>query len=90
MNWVKENGGVLVVGAVIFGLVLGYMELRAPKVVSAEMDQRGLVSDATLGEYRAELDAVKEAAEREREERIADRDRMDGKIERIVDILLEE
>jgi hypothetical protein len=83
MNWVKEQGGPLVVGAVFLGIVLGYIELRAPVMVGSEMDSRGLVSVETM---ETALKAIEDQKVTHKE----DRDRMDGKIERIIDILLEE
>ena len=83
MNWVKEQGGPVVVGAVFLGIVLGYIELRAPVMVGSEMDNRGLVSVETM---ETALKAIEDQKVTHKE----DRDRMDGKIERIIDILLEE
>lgn len=79
MNAIKENIiAILVVG----GLFIGYIELRAPQMVSAEMDKRGLVKVGEVADIKQELENQKVVHKE-------DRDRMDGKIERIVDILLE-
>ena len=83
MNFIKENGGPLVVGAVMLGAFIGYAELRIPAMVDAEMDGRGLVSVGDFDQVKKDLDEQKETHNR-------DADRMDSKIERIVDILLEE
>lgn len=90
MNWIKENGGPLVVGAVVLGMIFGYIELRAPRMVSAEMDTRGLVSDESFANLEDKVDAVAAQIGEQKETHNRDSDRMDSKIERIVDILLEE
>jgi len=83
MSFVKDNGGPLVVGAVIFAAVIGYIELRAPVMIGTEMDGRGLVSTQTVAEIKRDV-ADQKVVHKE------DRDRQDDKIERIVDILLED
>lgn len=80
MNAIKEN---IIAILVIGGLFIGYIELRAPQMVSAEMDSRGLVKAGDVAQLRTDFEEQK-TVHRE------DRDRMDSKIERIVDILLEE
>lgn len=80
MNAIKEN---IVAILVIGGLFIGYIELRAPQMISDQMDERGLVK---AGDFAK----VKEDLENQKVVHKEDRDRMDGKIERIVDILLEE
>lgn len=83
MNFIKENGGPLVVGAVVIGFFVGYAELRLPAMVDEEMDSRGLISSGDFAALQDDL-ADQKVVHKE------DRDRMDSKIERIIDILLEE
>jgi len=80
MNAIKEN---IVAILVIGGLFIGYIELRAPQMVSAEMDSRGLVKAGDVAQIKREVEEQKVVHKE-------DRDRMDSKIERIVDILLDE
>ena len=44
MNFIKENGGMLAVGAVAMMIVAGYVELR----VNANLNERGLVAPAKI------------------------------------------
>lgn len=90
MKFIRENGGPLVVGAVVMGVIIGYMELRAPGMVDAEMDSRGLVSNETLQNISDKLDSVDEKVDDLKDLHNRDSERQDNKIERIVDILLED
>jgi len=83
MSFLKNNGGLLVVGAAVLALVAGYMELRAPVLISNELSERGLVSTDKVAAMEQDIADQKETHNR-------DSERMDSKIERIVDILLEE
>lgn len=80
MNWIKDNMGVIIL---VIGLFVGYAELRLPAMVSSELSSRGLVSTDKITEIEKDIADQKEVHKE-------DRDRMDGKIERIVQILLEE
>ena len=90
MSWIKENGGPLVIGAAVVAVILGYIEMRAPGMVDAEMDTRGLVSTQTLQNISDKLDAVDEKVDDLKQLHNRDQQQADDKIERIVDILLEE
>ena len=80
MSWLKENLPVIIL---VVGLFIGYAELRLPSMVADEMAKQGLASDSAVSDLKEDL-AEQKVVHKE------DRDRMDGKIERIVDILLEE
>lgn len=80
MNAIKENIAMLLL---IGALFVGYIELRAPQMVSSEMDKRGLVK-------AGDFEKVKEDLAEQKTVHKEDRDRIDSKVERIVDILLEE
>lgn len=80
MNWIKENLPVIVL---VMGMFIGYAELRLPGMVAEEMDRRGLAQTGDISSLKEDLEDQKVVHKE-------DRDRMDGKIERIVDILLEE
>ncbi len=90
MSFIKENGGPLVIGAVVLTLLAGYVELRAPQMIGTEMDSRGLVSTETVNNIENNISAVAKDVAEQKETHNRDADRMDGKIERIVDILLED
>lgn len=48
MNWVKENGGVLVVGGIVLGIIAGYMEWRISANVGAALAEAGIVPEAKI------------------------------------------
>ena len=84
MSFLKENGGPLV------AIILGYIEMRAPGMVDAEMNTRGLVSIQTLQNISDKLDAVNEKVDDLKALHNRDQQQSTDKIERIVEILLEE
>lgn len=90
MNWVKENGGILVVLGVVVLLLGGYAEWRISVAVDAKFIEQGTVSPAKVDAIDTKIEAVKADVGVVRDQHNSDRDRMDGKIERIVDILLED
>lgn len=82
-NFVKDNGGPLVVGAVVIGFFIGYAELRLPAMVDKEMEKRGLVSTGDMKQVQDDLVEQKEVHNKDTEE-------WKRRVEKIVDILLEE
>lgn len=87
MSWLKDNLPVIIL---VIGLFIGYAELRLPSMVADEMAKRGLVTNGELESIHGKIDAVDEKLSEQKQTHKDDRDRMDGKIERIVDILLED
>lgn len=83
MSFLKDNGGVIGVGIIIISFIVGYSELRLPNMIDQELSSRGLVSTDKITEIEKDITEQKETHK-------DDRDRLDGKIERIVDILLED
>jgi hypothetical protein len=81
----SENGGIVAVGVVFLTIVGGYIELRLPSDVeiAAKIDA-AFVAAGQVAPH--EIDAIEEDID---DLEVADT-RMDSKIERIVDILLEE
>jgi len=83
MRFIKENGGVLVIVGIVATVLAAYGEWRIGAAVQAKFAEQGIVSlDRVV--------AIESDIEETREIHVSDRDRMDGKIERIVDILLED
>lgn len=80
MNWIKDNFAVI---ALVIGLFVGYAELRLPTMVSAEMDKRGLVKAGDVAAIKDDLKDLETLHS-------ADTDEWKRRIEKIVDILLEE
>jgi hypothetical protein len=83
MSFIKENGGPMVVGAAVLATLIGYIELRAPQMVSAEMDKRGLVQTGAVA-------SIKEDVEDLQATHAEDTAEWKRRVEKIVDILLEE
>ena len=73
----------LLTGAAILAIFVGYAELRLPGLVDAEMNSRGLVS---TGDFERAKEDIKE----QKAKHDADTEEWKRRIERIVEILLEE
>lgn len=86
MNWFRENGGLIGLISVASIAVGVFAELRIRQHLAA-MD---IPSDDRIAALDTEMDSIKDNIGVVREQHNDDRDRMDGKIERIVTILLEE
>lgn len=79
MNWLKENGGLIGLIGIASVAVGVFAELR----IRQHLETMNIPSDTRIN-------ALEEKIEDQKETHKDDRDRMDGKIERIVDILLED
>lgn len=79
MNFIKSNGGLLAVLGVCFVLAAGYLEWRIDVNQRAQLAAADLASPAAVEANTESIEDLETADLR-----------MDGKIERIVDILLEE
>jgi len=85
MSFIQDNGGPLVIGAVVLGVIGGYIELRLPSdaelnaMVDAKFVAAGNVPPHRMDQAEEDIDDL-EAADI----------RIDAKAERIVQILLEE
>lgn len=90
MSFVKENGGPLVIGGVVLAVLTGYMELRMPSVVAGQLEANGIVPKSTIDAMQEDIADVEEGLVTEEAERKAAEEKLDGKIERIVGILLED
>jgi len=55
-NFIKDNGGPLVVGAVFLAIILGYIELRIPPIVVAEIESRGIVSSDKIDSMEGDIE----------------------------------
>lgn len=85
MSFIKDNGGPIAVGAVALAIVGGYIELRLPS--DAELDKRiedRFTAAGNVAPHRMDR-AEEKIGELESEDV-----KLDGKIERIVQILLED
>ena len=79
MNWIKENGGLIGLIGIASVAVGVFAELR----IRQHLDSMSIPSDDRISAFEEKLNEQKVVHKE-------DRDRMDSKIERIVDILLEE
>lgn len=85
-KFISENGGILAVLAVCFVIGAAYLEWRIKENATAVINASGSVTPAQLD---AALKDIAENAEDIGKLESAD-ERFEGKIDRIVDILLEE
>ena len=79
MKFIQANGGLLAVLGVCFVIGAGYLEWRIDVNQREQLAQADLASPADVAANTESIDDLEQADLR-----------MDGKIERIVDILLEE
>jgi len=85
MSFVKDNGGPLAVIAVVGALIIGYIELRLPSEaeLDAMVDSR-FVAAGNVPPHRMDR-AEEKITDLEGED-----DRIEGKLERMAQILMEE
>lgn len=83
MSFIKDNGGPLVIAGVAIAVVGGYFELRLaatlPKAVQAETDGIPVITEDRVKGIESDISDIKTALVR-----------ADDKMNRIIDILLEE
>ena len=83
MSFIKDNGGPLVVAGVVIAVLGGYIELRLaqaiPEAVEHETSDIPVISHDKIEAMEGDISDLKRAD-----------DKMDDKITRIIDILLEE
>jgi len=82
MRFIRDNGGMLAVLAVVAVLLGTYAEWRIAVNVKSQLDATGQVAPHQIIAIEKDIADQKETHNR-------DSERMDNKIERIVDILLE-
>jgi hypothetical protein len=83
MSFVKDNGGMLAVLGVALVVLSAFADWRISIKVEEALANKGFATSDKITDIQGDL-AEQKVVHKE------DRDRLDGKIERIVDILLEE
>ncbi len=85
MNFIKENGGVIVLIGALLGGIAGYIELRLPSDadIQAKID-KAFTDAGSVAPHRMDQ-AEEDIGELQEEDK-----RFDDKIDRIIDILLED
>ena len=83
MNFIKDNGGILAVIAIVAVMVYGYMELRAPKLIADEVANKAYAQQKDVNDNSDDI-ADLEARHQ------ADIDKVDEKLDKIIGILLEQ
>ena len=83
MTFVRDNGGMLAVLGVMLVVLGAFADWRISVKVEEALGDKGFATSDKITEIEEDL-ADQKVVHKE------DRDRMDGKIERIVDILLEQ
>ena len=79
MSFIRDNGGVLVIVGIVAAILAGYAEWRIDVAVTDKLEKANIVSPDKIGAMEGDISDLKRAD-----------DKMDDKITRIIDILLEE
>ena len=82
-DFIKENGGPLVIAATALLIGAAYLEWRIDEITEVKLAEAGIVSVDRI-------DAIEGEVEDTQEQHRRDSERMDDKIERVVDVLLED
>jgi hypothetical protein len=82
-DFIKENGGPLAIAATALIIGAAYLEWRIDEITEVKLAEAGIVSVDRI-------DAIEGEVEDTQEQHKLDSDRMDRKIEKVVDVLLED
>lgn len=85
-QFISENGGIITILIILLGLGGAYLEWRIDKATNEKVNAAGMVTPEQLEAARRDIDRNAEDVDKLES---AD-ERFEGKIDRIVDILLEE
>jgi hypothetical protein len=83
IDFIKDNGGPLVIAGIALAIGAAYLEWRIDEITEIKLSEAGIVS-------LDRIDAIEGEVEDTQEQHKLDSDRMDRKIERVVDVLLED
>jgi hypothetical protein len=83
IDFIRDNGGPLVIAGIALAIGAAYLEWRIDEITEMKLDAAGIVSVDRI-------DAIEDEVEDTQEQHKLDSDRMDRKIERVVDVLLED
>jgi hypothetical protein len=83
IDFIKDNGGPLVIAGIALAIGATYLEWRIDEITEVKLSEAGIVS-------LDRIDAIEDEVEDTQEQHKLDSDRMDRKIERVVDVLLED
>ena len=83
IDFIKDNGGPLVIAAAALAIGAAYLEWRIDEITEVKLAAAGIVS-------LDRIDAIESEVEDTQEQHQIDADRIDRKIERVVDVLLED
>ena len=83
IEFIRENGGPLVIAGIALAIGATYLEWRIDEITEVKLAAAGIVSTDRI-------DAIEDDVKDAKEQHKVDADRMDRKIERVVDVLLEE
>ena len=82
-KFISENGGPLAIAATALLIGAAYLEWRIDEITEVKLAEAGIVSVDRI-------DAIEGEVEDTQEQHRRDSERMDDKIERVVDVLLED
>lgn len=84
MNWIKENGGVVVLGGIILAVMAAFADWRIGVKVNQALSAQDLGTDAKIVDMDTNIAANKALSERNKEE-IDDAER---RVEQAFEILM--
>ena len=86
MSFVKDNGGPITLALIAFAVIFGYIELRAPVMVSSQLNEKKILTTDQMIVLTNTLESMKEDIGR-----LEGNDgRLEGKIDQVIGILLED
>jgi hypothetical protein len=83
ISFIRDNGGPLVIAGIALAIGAAYLEWRIDEITEMKLAAAGIVS-------LDRIDAIEREVEDTQEQHQIDADRIDRKIEKVVDVLLED
>jgi hypothetical protein len=83
ISFIRDNGGPLVIAGIALAIGAAYLEWRIDEITEMKLAAAGIVS-------LDRIDAIESEVEDTQEQHQIDADRIDRKIEKVVDVLLED
>lgn len=81
-KFISENGGPIAIAIIALAIGAAYLEWRIDEITEVKLADAGIVSVDRI-------DYIENTLEDTREQHLRDSERMDDKIERVVDVLLD-
>ena len=82
-NFIRDNGGPIAIAVIALAIGAAYLEWRIDEITEIKLAEAGIVS-------ADRIDGIEDKVKDTREQHRRDSERMEDKIERVVDVLLED